>query len=150
MAFDDALDTINSRGGDWVNLKEIGDKISVVLAHAESRPKTFEGKVVNSQKTGKPRIEVVVSGDGTFTTGGSTSDAKAIKCALDEGAQSAVKKAMALGNAPFAPGSKLELWVTSKVPISEGSTRMFKNYEASLEPAAFSAIQAETPASDLV
>ena len=48
-------------GGTWVSLRRKGDRIVGELIDTEEREKTYEGKVVLSSKTGKPRREIVVT-----------------------------------------------------------------------------------------
>lgn len=62
MSFDEINRVIKSRGGDWVSLKAVGDKVEGKVLSAEVRDKVFKGKtivVTSGPNEGKPRKEWV-------------------------------------------------------------------------------------------
>lgn len=60
MSLDQLNDTIATFGGSWIKLRTKADpKVDGVILSADAREKTFDGAVVTSRSTGKPRTEWV-------------------------------------------------------------------------------------------
>lgn len=101
-------------GGKWVSLKEHGDRIVGELIDTEERTKTWEGKPVLSQKSGKPRTEIIV----TIKVDDRTDDEDdgIRKVAANESMQRAL--IAAAKKTPFVAGGKLAIECTAPAPTS--------------------------------
>lgn len=113
MGFAEINSAIQSKGGTFVNLKEVGDQVSgTIVAEPEIRDQVFKGAIVPITKgpnAGKPRKEWV------FTL--KTSEGNVVKVGMKESAQWALSGALA--GRTMELGGHIQLTIVKKETMQQ-------------------------------
>lgn len=119
MSFADSINEQAERtGGKFVTLSADGDKIIGELLGIEERPKTWEGKPVLGQKSGKQRIEWIIELQTDLRDPDNAEDNGIRLVAGNEGVQIAIKKHLKETGQRFPAnwGGKLAILVVKGKP----------------------------------
>lgn len=134
--FDELNQEISKSGGTYVKLnrKEHGVLEGVIL-DAEVRDKTYEGQVIVSRKSGKPRKEWLF----TLDTGGE----EPVKFAANEGAQFAIRQAVKDAGGKLEKGGILKVGVKTDPASTTEQAEYQAKYTAPTSTPVTAAIEAE-------
>lgn len=132
MALSDFYDDANRpRGGKWVKLAEVGDKIVGTVIDIEIRDRRdLDGNVVLSRKTGKARKEYVVVLEVDETDGPDDDGIRKVSC--NESAQTAIIDAFRKAGGGDIAGARFALQVT----VAAADKFSQASYAASIKKAA--------------
>ena len=112
MSLDQLNDSIATFGGSWLKLRSTDDpKVDGVILSADAREKTFEGAVVLSRSTGKPRTEWVFTLQCEADPH-DTDDDGIRKLSCNESMQRAIAKAVKESGKKMDEGGRLQLAVS--------------------------------------
>lgn len=100
----DLNDAIDAGGGSWVKLNVEGQTFEGDLLDAEVREKQYQGKVVLSSKSGKPRKEWILTFEDV--------DGDVRNVAASEGGQIAIRAAVQKLGRNLAKGDHVKIIVT--------------------------------------
>lgn len=143
MSLSELNEAVRSAGGAWVALKEKGDKVRGTIVDFEQREATFEGQVIVSRKTGKPRYEwvfVVTVPDEDLT---GPEDDGLRKFSLREAGQRAVIKALKKADCEAEIGGFLQIAVVADKESSTSQPEFGASYGAPSKPLNLSAPEPE-------
>lgn len=133
MSIDAMNEAIARSGGKWVKVRNAGDKIAGRLADYEERPKTWKDAPVLNSKTGKPRIEWVLTLEVDEADG--PDDDRLRKVTANESMQRAISAAVRASGKPAEIGGHLAIAVKNEA----ASDTEQAEYVAAYKPPALAA-----------
>lgn len=134
MSLSELNDAVRSSGGEWVSLKEKGDKVRGTIVDFEQREATFEGQVILSRKTGKPRVEWVFLVTVPEEDLSGPEDDGMRKFSLRESGQRAVINALKKADCEAEIGGYLEVGVVADKPTSTSQPEFSARYTEPAKP----------------
>lgn len=126
-------DVAKPRGGKWIRLAEVGDKVVGTIIDIEVRDRrTPDGEVVANKKTGKPRKEYVVTLEIDDREDDEDDGIRKVSC--NESAQDAVRDAFNKAGGGDISGARFALQLVGAAPDKFSQAKYACSIKKSAKP----------------